>query len=83
MQVNAILKRLLSFSLPVLLILPNTVFGAPPVSLRPPASLASPKTKLAPDLVDLLTQDDEDQRQSLQGKTLAQVRQERLARMAQ
>ncbi len=36
--------------------------------------------KLAPDLEEILAQDDEDARQAMMGKTLAQVRQERRAR---
>lgn len=40
-------------------------------------------TKFAPDLEELLADDDEEQRQALQGKTLAQARQERWLRATQ
>ncbi len=74
-------KRVISLMLTALIMLANV-----PPPLYAQATLRTWKanrekakpSKLAPDLEEMLAQDDEDTRQALQGKTLAQIRSERL-----
>jgi hypothetical protein len=77
------MKKFLVFTLAFLIGTPVSIFSAPIKSqqtlkeLRGSARAKPPK--LAPDLEEMLAQDDDDQRQALNGKTLWQVRSERLA----
>ncbi|HEX4945842.1 MAG TPA: hypothetical protein VFZ34_04240, partial [Blastocatellia bacterium] len=82
MQFDFSLKTLFTFLLVALLTFPVTTFGTHSLTQVRSARKAATKPKLAPDLEEILAQDDEDERQALQGKTLAQVRQERLTRAA-
>ena len=77
------MKKFLVFSLAFLIGTPVSTFSTPTKSqqtlkeLRGSAKAKPPK--LAPDLEEMLAQDDEDQQQAMAGKTLSQVRSERLA----
>jgi serine protease AprX len=80
------IKKLIVFTLALLLNLPaiSGVPGQSQQTLKEARQSAKPKPpKLAPDLEEILAQDDEDTRQALQGKTLAEVRQARLAGKSQ
>jgi subtilisin family serine protease len=79
-------KKLVTFTLGLLLGCPWHTFTsvqAQSLELARPQTQSAKPSKLAPDLEALLTDDDEEQRQMLRGKTLAQVRQERRVRARQ
>ena len=74
-------RNSIAFTLAILLSIPATTFGraTPPINQLRKAS-PSAKPKLAPDLLEMLAQDDKDEALRLQGKTLAEVRRARLQR---
>ena len=79
------LKKIFSLSLVAALSLPLTsisVVAQSPTLKQLRQETKAQKPKLAPDLEELLAQDDADEAARLQGKTLAEIRQERLTRKA-
>ncbi len=80
------LKKIFSLSLVAVLSLPLTspsLMAQAPTLKQLRQEVRTQKPKLAPDLEELLTQDDADEAARLQGKTLAEVRQARRVRAQQ
>ena len=77
------MKKPLIYLFATVLSLPFTLFGQPQTLKELRTNTKPQKVKLAPDLEEMLAQDDADDAARLQGKTLAEVRQARLAGKSQ